>query len=683
MRYPIYLQESIYDCGPTCIKMILKMNHQSVQLKQLKKLCKASSKGVSVYGMMQCLSECNVKARAMQGTLEQLCEEEHLPCILHLNKDGLLHYVVLYKIADNAFIIGDPAIGKVALTFEELKECYTGICILIDFVGVVPQAYKEVCFYQFYIQQLKKHYSKILHIVSATFVLGIVSVMCSTYFQVIIDIAEDKSFYIFFIFTIGYMILSMLKFLIEYKIKNQFIALTIEQEKELVLNTIQHIVYTDYSVLLQDKESLLLHKMNSLKSIVYFMNQVFMSLFIDTVFMIVIFIALYLINPTIAVIHIVCLCCLSFLLYIFMKQVKEITKLDHKNKEQFQTVLGDYLTNLKMIKQFQSIKFYKNKLKMYFSLSAYSYQEKEILIAKVKCMVETCMHFILYIVTAYVFWLFTLDKVTIGTVVLVYMLYSYSFEPIISFVSILIEKPEQIVLYQRYQSFLPNKKIKKKRINEIKTISFEHVSYGYGYGINVLEDITFLMDKSIVLQGEIGSGKSTFLQLMMGFDTPTKGEVYINGYPIRDCDLSVLYQKMIYLDKNPILFNESLRYNLLLDNEVLEKEMIDFLIQFKLEELIKRLDDIVTNERCFLSSGQQQIILIIRALLKKPYVLLLDEALCNVDVERLDLIYDYIFNYENKMLVVLVTHQTKLVKDHVKCAIIKEKQIYMEMNDGN
>ncbi len=77
-----------------------------------------------------------------------------------------------------------------------------------------------------------------------------------------------------------------------------------------------------------------------------------------------------------------------------------------------------------------------------------------------------------------------------------------------------------------------------------------------------------------------------------------------------------------------------------------------------------------------LSSGQRQIMMIIRALLLKPEVLILDEALSNVDDHKMYKILNYINNYRKEIIVVIVAHQTKLVNQFYDCAIIKDGKIY-------
>lgn len=77
-----------------------------------------------------------------------------------------------------------------------------------------------------------------------------------------------------------------------------------------------------------------------------------------------------------------------------------------------------------------------------------------------------------------------------------------------------------------------------------------------------------------------------------------------------------------------------------------------------------------------LSSGQAQIVMLIRAIIKKPEVLILDEALCNIDDYKAKKIISYIHDNLPNTIMIIVAHQTKLVNELFDCAIIRDGKIY-------
>ena len=265
--------------------------------------------------------------------------------------------------------------------------------------------------------------------------------------------------------------------------------------------------------------------------------------------------------------------------------------------------------------------------------------------------------------------------INIGDIVFFYMLTTYLIEPLFNVIAFIIEKDEIMILYERYKEIVPDKKERKLKIKgKIKEIKFDHITYSYGYSKPIIDHLDLVIKDSIWLKGNTGAGKSTLLRLLMKHDDLIKGRILINGIPLVNIDPNSLYQKIIYLDKEPIFYQESLRFNLLLKskkNYLLE----ELLREFAVDQFIDQLEMTIDVEGRPLSSGQQQIMMIIRALILNPDVLVLDEALSNVDDYRVEKILNYLRNCRKEIIVIIVAHQTKLVNQFYDCVIIKDGKI--------
>ena len=149
-KYPIELQDEEKSCGAYCIDMILKYYHFYDEIKNIKKKARLNQNGISIRGMIECLKSYQIEAKAYEATLEDVVREVKCPCILYMIYDGIGHFVVLYEIKDEEYIIGDPAKGLVKMYIEEMNEHYGQRVIVIKHVGRVPQLH-----YKSYRQFLK------------------------------------------------------------------------------------------------------------------------------------------------------------------------------------------------------------------------------------------------------------------------------------------------------------------------------------------------------------------------------------------------------------------------------------------------------------------------------------------------------------------------------------------------
>ena len=97
LKYPIFLQDNENSCGAYCIKMLLSFYKRDDEIKNIKKRCRLTKEGITVYGLIQVLKEYHLEAKAYQCEFKHLFEEVNCPVIIHLKQDDLYHYVVLYN----------------------------------------------------------------------------------------------------------------------------------------------------------------------------------------------------------------------------------------------------------------------------------------------------------------------------------------------------------------------------------------------------------------------------------------------------------------------------------------------------------------------------------------------------------------------------------------------------------
>ena len=211
-------------------------------------------------------------------------------------------------------------------------------------------------------------------------------------------------------------------------------------------------------------------------------------------------------------------------------------------------------------------------------------------------------------------------------------------------------------------------------------VEFRHVHFRYNQDMDVLTDINISAcpGQMIALVGPSGSGKTTLTKLIPRFYDPTKGEILIDGYNIKDVKLHSLRRQMAMVLQEPFLFNDSVKANIAyarfdaLNNEIEEAACAanahDFIM-----ELPHRYDSVIGERGVKLSGGQKQRIAIARAILANPRILILDEATSSVDTETEQLIQNAIYR--------LVKHRTTFVIAH-RLSTILHADLIVVMDHG-
>lgn len=198
-------------------------------------------------------------------------------------------------------------------------------------------------------------------------------------------------------------------------------------------------------------------------------------------------------------------------------------------------------------------------------------------------------------------------------------------------------------------------------------------------GRNVLNGLNLKVKQgeTIALVGESGAGKSTILNLVIGFNFANSGQVLLDGKDLSKIDLRSYRKHLAVVPQTSILFSGTIRDNITYGIDNVDDKMLDEVVRAAnltdlIDSLPEGLDTMVGEHGGKLSGGQRQRISIARALIRNPEVIVLDEATSALDSISEKLIQDSLNNLTAGRTTFIVAHRLSTIKDADKIAVIAD-----------
>ena len=369
----------------------------------------------------------------------------------------------------------------------------------------------------------------------------------------------------------------------------------------------------------------------------------FISLFINTITIIFSIIMMFYISPPLLLLF-VCIAPSSILITtVINKKVKPLFKDRTKSLGEMNGFFTEIISGIKAIKvlgQEDSIKENFNKLhnktlNMHYRSEFYSTK----IMPSINLIGNICLSIICMIASLF----YLLNKITLGGITS-FILYSKKAIGVVNEMSAISNQFQSIFISAERIFNLLDEQEEKDVLNNTAIpimkgeITFSNVSFGYSVNNLFIKDINLNIKagERVAIVGKTGAGKSTLINLLLRFYRVTSGEIYLDSYNINDLKRETLRRCYAIVLQDSYFFYGTIYENLIYGNLSLTKQDVinaakEVNIHNYIMSLKKGYDTILEEETNNISKGQKQLLAIVRAMLLKANILILDEATSNVD----------------------------------------------------
>lgn len=383
---------------------------------------------------------------------------------------------------------------------------------------------------------------------------------------------------------------------------------------------------------------------------------------------------------------------LPFVAIIVNRLLAKIHKLFGKIQEQFSAVTSKVEENLTGIRVIKSYVREENEITQFNELNR-ELVNRNLSLAKIRALLRTNIEFILGLGIIIVIWvggiLVIEQKLTIGGLIAFITYFTMLAWPMIALGWVLnlwqqglasLKRMLMIWGHQAEESELPQGS--ETRTSLSGEIEFRDMTFSYEEGPVVLEKINLKIDagETVAIVGGTGSGKSTLVHLIAGLYPAPAGTLLIDGRPIETFSKLQLRDEIGFVQQETFLFSDTLRENIRFGNleardEDIEEAADISRLALDMDQMPEGFETLVGERGITLSGGQKQRTSIARAVIRKPRILILDDALSAVDTYTEEAILQKLREIMKERTSIIVSHRISTIRDADQIVVLEEGKI--------
>ncbi|MBI4722558.1 MAG: ABC transporter ATP-binding protein [Candidatus Stahlbacteria bacterium] len=405
------------------------------------------------------------------------------------------------------------------------------------------------------------------------------------------------------------------------------------------------------------------------------------------------FVFMYIISPRLTIYAIIPLPLISFIVFKFGRIIHHRSE---RVQEAFSSLTAQARENIDGIRVIKSYNQEGGEIQK-FKQKAQDYVDKNISLLKTRSTFQPIIFFLASITNGIVLWLggreAILHHISMGDFVAFYSYLGMIIWPMVG-VGMLVDLIQRgAASMDRINVLLnttPEDREQKTEDREQSTedreqktweIEFRNLSFSYN-STPVLKNIDLILKsgESLGIVGHIGSGKSTLVSMLPRLFEPTEGEIKIDGIALQTIPLSTLRKNITLVPQDTFLFSATIRENIAFGcPDIADSEIHRVAKMTKIYDEIMKFtngfNEIVGERGITLSGGQRQRIAIARAIITKPKIIILDNALSSIDTEKEVEIIQNLQNEFSHCILIIISHRIRSIMGLNRIIVLKEGKI--------
>jgi ATP-binding cassette subfamily B protein len=694
-HYACIRQSDESDCGAAALATIAMHHRRPLALHEMRELAGTDRIGTNLLGLVQAAEKLGFSSRGVKGSYEAL-PQLPLPMIAHVRTpEGLGHFVVVHRVKKHSVIVADPARGVSSLTRDEFCSLWTGYLLIVVPEPKTPAKSGRRAlvspWYRF-MGLLAGHKSILIEAVFCALLMTVLGVATSFYVQHLVDsvlVRRETRL----LNALGIGMVAVVVFRALFGALRQYLLAHVGRKADLALiaGYARHILGLPLRFFEMRRVGEILSRVNDAAKVREAISGTTTTTMVDGVLVVVLLGVLWLYDLPLALVATAFVPLLVGSVMVHHPAARRRAREAMENGAQLAAHLVEDVSAVETIKSCgaERLRTEGGEARLVgYVQSLFSLQMLNLSMSSLSMFATTLAGVILLWYGGH---RVTDGALTIGQLMFCYSLLSYLLEPLDRLASVNLKIQDALVAVDRLYQVLDMKLESLAGTNKVPftglrdALELSDVSFGYGCRGNVLEEVSIRIPagKTVAVVGESGSGKSTLLKLLQGFYAPTRGRICIDGANMQDFELASLRHGIGVVSQEPFIINGTLQENIALARpdatlaEVMEAARAAGLEDF-INDLRERYQTVIGERGANLSGGQRQRLAIARALLRKPEILIFDEATSHLDTATERAIQENLRTILAGKTVVLVAHRLSTIKSADYIYVLRRGRIVEE-----